>query len=323
MTLNDIQEAQERIAPYITKTPLLRLQSLDAYLGCQVYAKAECLQITGAFKLRGALNKICALSEEQLARGIVAASSGNHGKAVAYTAKMLHTKATIVMPYTAPAVKVNAIRALGAEVIQCETAQRFQVAQTVCEEQGAVMVPPFDDEKIMAGQGTAGLELIQQCPGLSTAIVPTSGGGLLSGVATAVKALSPRTKVYGAEPAALPRYSVSLRQHARTRVEQKSSVADALVAQIPGEKCFPCVQAYADGVVPVEDRYLLQGMKLLLMEGKLLCEPSSAIGIGAVLQGLIPVQPDEKVCFVISGGSVGFEQLHLLDDVALPDVIDR
>ena len=323
MTLNDIQEAQKRIAPYITETPLLRLHSLDAYLGCQVYAKAECMQITGAFKLRGALNKICALPEEQLARGIVAASSGNHGKAVAYTAKMLHTKATIVMPYTAPAVKVNAIRALGAEVIQCETSQRFQVAQTVCEERGAVMVPPFDDEAIMAGQGTAGLELIRQCPDLSTVIVPTSGGGLLSGVATAVKGLSPQTKVYGAEPAALPRYSTSLRNHARTKVEQKTSVADALVAQIPGEKCFPCVQEHVDGVVPVDDRYLLQGMKLLLMEGKLLCEPSSAIGIGAVLQGLIPVQPEEKVCFVISGGSVGFEQLHLLDDVALPDVIDR
>ena len=186
ITLNDIQKAKERIAPYITETPLLRLHSLDAYLGCQVYAKAECMQITGAFKLRGALNKICQLTEEQLQRGIVAASSGNHGKAVAYTARMLHTKATIVMPHTAPPVKVEAIRALGAEIVQCETSQRFQIAQALCQERGAVMVPPYDDEEIMAGQGTAGLELITQCPALSRVIVPTSGGGLLSGMSTAV-----------------------------------------------------------------------------------------------------------------------------------------
>ena len=144
ITLNDIQKAKERIAPYITETPLLRLHSLDAYLGCQVYAKAECMQITGAFKLRGALNKICQLTEEQLQRGIVAASSGNHGKAVAYTARMLHTKATIVMPYTAPPVKVEAIRTLGAEIVQCETSQRFQIAQALCQERGAVMVPPYE-----------------------------------------------------------------------------------------------------------------------------------------------------------------------------------
>lgn len=227
------------------------------------------------------------------------------------------------MPYTAPPVKVEAIRALGAEIVQCETSQRFQIAQALCQERGAVMVPPYDDEEIMAGQGTAGLELITQCPALSRVIVPTSGGGLLSGISTAVKGISPKTLVYGAEPAVLPRYSTqpakSCPHQGGTEIFHRGCAGgpDA------GEKCFPCVQAHADGVVPVEDRDTLQAMKLLLMEGKLLCEPSSAIGIGAVLAGLIHVQPEEKVCFVISGGSVGFEQLRMLDDVALPDVIAR
>ena len=145
LTLEKIFEAKNRIAPYTTRTPLIRLEKLDEYLGCQVYLKAECMQITGAFKLRGAVNKIRMLTPEQLSCGIVAASSGNHGKAVAYTAKKLGAKATIVMPYTAPAIKVNAIKELGAEVVQCETSERFDVAERICGERNATMVPPYND----------------------------------------------------------------------------------------------------------------------------------------------------------------------------------
>ena len=162
LTLEKIFEAKNRIAPYATRTPLIRLEKLDEYLGCQVYLKAECMQITGAFKLRGAVNKIRMLTPEQLSCGIVAASSGNHGKAVAYTAKKLGAKATIVMPYTAPAIKVNAIKELGAEVVQCETSERFDVAERICREKNATMVPPYNDEDIMAGQGTAGIEILEQ-----------------------------------------------------------------------------------------------------------------------------------------------------------------
>ena len=158
---------------------------------------------------------------------------------------------------------------------------------------------------------------MEQCPELNVVIVPVSGGGLIGGVSTAIKAVSPNTRIYGAEPAALPRYSASLKAGSPIKVEPKKSIADALVAQIPGDICFPYVAEHTDGFADVSDDYLLKGWKLLLAEGKLLCEPSSAIGIGAVLQGLVPVKKNDKVCFLISGGSVALEQLDILKEVTL------
>lgn len=317
MTLETIRAAHARIAPYIVPTPLLRLPALDDALGCEVYVKAECMQRTGAFKLRGAMNKILALTDAERARGFVAASSGNHGRAVAYAAQRFGTHACIVMPETAPAVKQAAIRALGAELVLCDASERFAVAARLCAEQGATMVPPFNDELVMAGQGTVGLEIMAQCPEIDAVVVPVSGGGLIGGVSTAVKALAPRVRVFGAEPAALPRYTESLRARHPVQVEQKRTVADALVAQIPGDVCFPYVAANTDGFADVADDDILRGMKLLLLEGKLLCEPSSAIGIGAALAGQLPVRKGDKVCFVVSGGSVALEQLHQLEDIVL------
>ena len=287
MTLETIRAAHARIAPYIVRTPLLRLPALDDALGCEVYVKAECMQRTGAFKLRGAMNKILTLTDAERARGFVAASSSNHGRAVAYAAQRFGTHACIVMPRTAPPVKQAAIRALGAELVLCEASERFDVAARLCAERGATMVPPFNDEAVMAGQGTVGLEILAQCPEIDAVVVPVSGGGLIGGVSTAVK------------------------------VEQKRSVADALVAQMPGDVCFPYVAANTDGFAAVADDAILRGMKLLLLEGKLLCEPSSAIGIGAALCGRLPVREGDKVCFVVSGGSVALEQLHQLEDVRL------
>ena len=316
-SVQTIRDARARIAPYIVKTPLLRLPALDSYLGCQVYAKAECMQVTGSFKYRGAMNKILSLSKEELGRGIVAASSGNHGKALAYAARTLGVKATIVLPYTAAQIKVDTIRGWGAETVRCEVQERFEVAERICRERGATLVPPYNDEAVMAGQGTAGLELMEQAPDLDAVVVPTSGGGLIGGVSTAVKALSLRTKVYGAEPAVLPRYSVSVAAGRPTKVDPGKSVADALVSNMPGPLCFPVVAEHVDGFAAVDDEYLLKGMKLLLLEGKLLCEPSSAIGLGAVLQGLVPVKPADKVCFLISGGSVSLDQLDMLKEVEI------
>ena len=202
MTLETIRAAHARIAPYIVPTPLLRLPALDDALGCEVYVKAECMQRTGAFKLRGAMNKILALTDAERACGFVAASSGNHGRAVAYAAQRFGTHACIVMPETAPAVKQAAIRALGAELVLCDASERFAVAARLCAERGATMVPPFNDELVMAGQGTVGLEIMAQCPEIDAVVVPVSGGGLIGGVSTAVKALAPRVRVFGAEPAA-------------------------------------------------------------------------------------------------------------------------
>ena len=315
MDLQTIKAARERIAPYIVKTPLIRLSNLDAWLGCQVYVKCECMQNTGAFKLRGAMNKALSLTEEELARGIVCASSGNHGRGIAYAAKTLGTKATIVMPFTSPKVKVEAIKALGAEVVQCETSERFDVAEQVRAESGATMVPPYNDEAVMTGQGTAGLEIMEQLPEVDAVVVPVSGGGLIGGVSTAIKGVDSRVKVYGAEPANLPRYSLSLEAGSPQKVEQNPTIADALVSQAPGDKCFPYVKANVDSVSAVSDEYVLKGMKLLLCEGKILAEPSSGIGIGAVLEGKLKFNPTDKVCFLISGGSVGLEQLAMLQDV--------
>ncbi len=317
LTINEIQQARERISPHVIKTPLLRMQNLDKYLGCEVYVKAECMQTAGSFKYRGAMNKILSLTGEDLRRGIVAASSGNHGKAIAYACKMLGVMATIVLPYTAAQVKVDMIRSWGAEIVQCDVTERFELAEKICRDRNATLVPPFNDETVMAGQGTAGLEIMEQCPELDAVIVPVSGGGLIGGVATAIKAVSAQTKVYGAEPAVLPRYTASLKAGKPTSVEAKKTIADALVSSIPGNVCFPYVAAHVDAFAGVEEEFILKGMKLLLLEGKLLCEPSSAIGIGAVLQGLLHIQRTDKICFFVSGGSVSLEQIMKLETVSL------
>lgn len=310
LTYEKIREAQERIAPYIRTTPLLRLPALDAALGCQVYAKAECMQNTGSFKLRGAINKLLSLTPDQRKNGVVAASSGNHGRAVAYGSRLLGCTATIVVPLSTPAFKVNAIKALGAEVVQCETAQRFDVARELCEARHAALIPPYNDELIMAGQGTAGLEIAAQLPELDAAVVPVSGGGLIAGTAAALKSVLPNAAVHGAEPAALPRYTASLAAGGPVSVEQKPTLADALVSQRPGDLCYPEVAKHVTSVADVEDPFILRAMKLLLTEGKLLAEPSSCIGIAAVLQGGLSFRPDQKVCFLLSGGNVGLDQIE-------------
>lgn len=313
--IDRIKAAHERISPYVVKTPVLRLPALDAYLGCEVYAKAECLQITGAFKLRGAMNKMLQLTPEQLKCGVVTASSGNHGKGLSYAAKMLGSKATVVIPDTAPDIKVNAIKNLGAEVVRSTTVERFEVADRIAKETGAMLVPPFNDEDIMCGQGTIGLEILEQLPDVDKIIVPVSGGGLIGGVAAAIKESAPNVKIIGAEPAALPRYTVSLAEGKPVKIEQKPTLADALVSNKPGDICFPWVQKYVDEIVDVTDEDMLKGSKRLLLDGHLLAEFSSAIGIGAVLGGLVDVKPTDKVCFVLSGGSVDLPQLDILKNI--------
>ena len=310
--LSRIQAAAERIAPYIVETPMMRMPNLDRLLGCQVYGKAECMQVTGAFKYRGVMSKVLTLSEEELARGVVAASSGNHGRALAYAAKRLGIPVLIVIPYGTPAFKVEAIRSLGAEIVQCEAVDRFDVAARLCSERGAVMIPPYNDEDIMAGQGTAGLEIVRQMPDLDAVVVPASGGGLISGVATAVKGLDPCIKVIGAEPAVLPRYTASLAAGEPVAVPQAKTVADALVSNRPGTVCFPYVAANVDQFVTVDEEWIPRAQRMLMLDGKIVAEASSAIGMAAVLQGKLSFEPDEKVCFVISGGGVGPEQLAKL-----------
>ncbi len=309
LTLEQIHAAKRRISSYTFETPIIQLNGLDQLLGCQVFIKAENMQKTNSFKLRGALNKMLSMPLEQLQKGVVAASSGNHGKGVAYAAKLLNSKATIVLPYSAPSVKVDGIRALGAEVVQCKLAERHVLTEKLSREHGYCNIHPYDDYDIMAGQGTAGLEIVAQLPDVDTIVVPIGGGGLISGIATAVKSIAPHIKIIGVEPAVVSRYTKSLEASERLLLAEQKSLADALLTLQPGERNFPIVQQLVDKVVSVDEVLIQRGMNTLFSEGKIIAEPSSSIGIGAALQGALPIRKNEKVCFLISGGNVGLETL--------------
>lgn len=316
-TFDRILEAAERIEPYIIKTPVIRLPQLDEYLGCQVYVKAECMQTIGSFKIRGAMNMLLSLSPSELKNGIVTASSGNHGRGCAYAAKMLGIPATVVIPDTAPQVKVENIQKLGAQIVRCPAVERFDVAKRICEEKNATFIPPYDEERIMAGQGTAGMEITEQCPKADAVVVPLSGGGLLGGVAAAIKHLRKDMQVIGAEPLQIPRYTESLKRGEPVEVPQKATIADALVSNHPGNKCFPVVRDNVDRVVTASEESILKAQKLLLLEGKIFAEPSGCLGIAAVLDGTLKFEPDQKVCFLISGGNCAIEQLDILKKIEL------
>ncbi|WP_235616203.1 threonine ammonia-lyase [Lysinibacillus parviboronicapiens] len=262
LTLEKIQAAKIKLAPYIYETPVIRLYGLDDILGCNVFIKAENMQKTNSFKLRGALNKMLSMPIEQLQNGVIAASSGNHGKGVAYAAKLLNIQATIVLPDTAPIVKVEGIRALGANVVLCKLAERHAVTERLSVAHNYAIIHPYDDYHIMAGQGTVGLEILEQLPHVDTIVVPMGGGGLISGVATAIKSLAPHVKVIGAEPAVVSRYAKSLKAGERLLVEEQKSLADALLTLQPGERNFPIVQKLVDRVVSVEEDFLYSGMKI-------------------------------------------------------------
>jgi len=312
LTLDNIQAAKMKLASYIYETPVIRLQGLDELLHCNVSIKAENMQKTNSFKLRGALTKMLSMPLEQLQQGVVAASSGNHGIGVSFAAKLLNIPATIVLPDTAPLIKVEGIRALGANVIQCKLAERQGVTEKLSLENGYAIIHPYDDYDIMAGQGTVGLEILQQLPHVDAIVVPIGGGGLISGVATSVKALAPHVKIIGAEPAVVPRYSESIKVGKRLLVKEQKSLADALLPLQPGERNFPIVEKLVDDIVRVDEASIVSGMKTLLLKGKIMAEPSSAIGIGAALQGILPVAKNDHVCFLISGGNVGLNQIQNL-----------
>ncbi|SOC40590.1 threonine dehydratase [Salinicoccus kekensis] len=315
ITLNIIYQARERVKPYIVKTPLIRLQNLDEYAGCKVYAKLENMQNTKAFKLRGAMNKILSLDETEKEAGIICSSSGNHGQAVSYAAKLLGIKATIVIPETAPKFKVEAIRQHGAATEFCTVDDRFIVTERLAEENGYTIVPPFEDDLVMAGQGTAGLEIMEEEIPFDHVLVPASGGGLIGGVSTALKESGFEGKVHGVEPDKLPRYTKSLEAGEPVQLESKKTIADALVVNRPGDLNFEVVQKHVDGFLTVSDETMLKAQKIMLMEGKILAEVSSSIGLGALIDGKLDVDKDDEVCLVVSGGNLGFEQLELLEEI--------
>jgi threonine dehydratase len=304
-TIQDIREAQERLKPHIRHTPLLRAEKIEKAAGCQLYLKPETLQITGAFKIRGALNKALSLSRQEIANGIIATSSGNHAQGLAYAARMLGVKAILVLPVTTPKIKIENTEALGAEVIlfDGDTAARWKRVYEIAAENKYAAVHAFEDPMVMAGQGTIGCEILQDLVDVDTVIVPVGGGGLISGIATALKETKPSVRVIGAEPALTPKYFHSRINKERTSLPLKNTIADGLRISVPGQNPYPIIEKYVDEIVVVEDEHIIAGMRTLAKDAKLIAEPAAAIGIGALLAGAIKVKADEKVCAVLTGGN--------------------
>jgi len=304
-TLEDILEARERLRPHIRHTPLLRAEKIEKNVGCQLYLKPETLQITGAFKIRGALNKTLSMSRDEIANGIIATSSGNHAQGLAYAARMLGVKAFLVLPVTTPKIKIANTQALGAEVIlfDGDTAARWKRVYEIAEENGYVPVHAFEDPLVMAGQGTLACEILEDLADVDTVIVPMGGGGLISGVATAIKESNPAVRVVGAEPALTPKYYHSRLNKQRTSLPLQNTIADGLRISVPGQNPYPIIERYVDEIVLVDDEHIVQGMRALAKDAKLIAEPAAAIGVGALLAGVVKVRPEEKVCVVLSGGN--------------------
>lgn len=317
-TIQDIREAQERLRPHIRHTPLLRAEKIEKAAGCRLYLKPETLQITGAFKIRGALNKALSLSKEEIANGMIATSSGNHAQGLAYAARMLGVKAILVLPVTTPKIKIENTKALGAEVIlfDGDTAARWKRVYEIAEENEYTAVHAFEDPIVMAGQGTIGCEILQDLDDVETVIVPIGGGGLISGIATAIKETKPSVRVIGAEPALTPKYFHSRMNKERTSLPLKNTIADGLRISVPGQNPYPIIERYVDEIVLVEDEHIIAGMRALAKDAKLIAEPAASIGVGALLAGSIDVKLDEKVCAVLSGGNWDLRDLAEIYNVA-------
>jgi threonine dehydratase len=305
VTFDDVVAAAERLRGVAHRTPAITSATLDERTGAQAYLKAENLQRMGAFKFRGAYNRLAQLGERERTAGVVAFSSGNHAQGVALAAKLLGIPAAIVMPSDAPASKLAATRGYGAEVVlyDRQTMDRSEIARTLAAERGATLVPPYDDPAIIAGQGTAALELIQDAGPLDVLLVCTGGGGLLSGCALAATALAPGIAVYGVEPATGDDWVQSLARNERVTIPVPDTIADGMQTQSPGELTFPIVQALCAGVVTVTDDEIRDAMRFAFERLKLVIEPSGAAALAALLTGRVDVR-GKRVGVTISGGNV-------------------
>ncbi|MGO9972604.1 MAG: threonine/serine dehydratase [Solirubrobacteraceae bacterium] len=302
----DVRAAAARLRGVAELTPVLRCRTLDELTGVQVSLKAESLQRTGSFKFRGAYNRIACLPAGERARGVVAFSSGNHAQAVALAATLLGAPATIVLPHDAPAIKLQATRRYGAEVVTYDRRRedREQIALALARQRGLSLVRPFDDPWVIAGQGTAALELLWQAGGLDLVLVPVSGGGLIAGCALALEAACPGARVIGVEPEAGDDYRRSLEAGHRIVIEHPDTIADALALTTPGELTFSINRKLLDGVVTVSDCELVEGMRFAFSYLKLVLEPGGAAALAALLAGRVAVEPGARVGVILSGGNV-------------------
>jgi threo-3-hydroxy-L-aspartate ammonia-lyase len=301
--LADIQGAAERIRGIARETPLIECGNGPRSL----FLKCENLQPMGAFKMRGACNFLAQLSPEARAAGVITYSSGNHGQAVALAAQRLGLRAVVVMPETAPRVKVDGVRSYGGEVIFAGTtsADRKTRADAEATARGLTIVPPFDHPWIIAGAGTCGLEILEQCPDVTAIYAPVGGGGLLSGISTAIKALRPTVRMIGVEPAGAARMTASRAAGHPVRLEKTASIADGLLTLQPGLLTFAHIQAFVDGIVTVEEAEIANAVRWLFKEAEIVAEPSGAASVAAVLKAGTSIGPGTVA--VISGGNVSPE----------------
>ena len=286
ISLDDVLAARERLRDSIYYSPCPHSQMLSALTGQQVYLKLENLQMTGSFKERGALNRIAKLTPEQASRGVIAASAGNHAQGVAYHASKRGIRALIVMPQTTPLVKVTATRDFGAEVLLhgANYDEAFAEAMRQCDEQELTFIHPFDDPDVMAGQGTIGLELLEQVPQLEAAVVPIGGGGLIGGVACAIKELRPEVRLVGVQTSRLPSMAAAVEAHHPVTVEPATTIADGIAVRRAGELTVPVVERYVDEIVTVDEDEIASAILMLLEREKTLAEGAGAAGLAALLQ---------------------------------------
>ena len=313
VTLDHIYAARERIAPFVARTPLLGCASLGHITGTDLTLKAENLQRTGSFKVRGALNAVLGLSPEQRARGIVTLSAGNHGAGLAYAAAMVGARCVVFMPAHANPAKVAAILGYGAEARFAPTMETvFATMEAHRLEHGLHFVHPFGDPAVVAGQGTVGLEIVEDLPDVEAVVVPTGGGGLLAGIAIAVKGLRPQARVVGVEPVGAAAVSRSLAAGHPVTLDKIDTVADGLAAPFAAPVTQAIVERLVDGMVLVTDDEVLAAMRLVLERVKLLVEPAGAAAVAALLAGHAGVAPGARAVAVLSGGNVDAEGLKRL-----------
>jgi threo-3-hydroxy-L-aspartate ammonia-lyase len=311
LNIETIREAHERIGARIHRTPVIISRQFNEAAGKEVFFKCENLQRAGAFKIRGATNKIQSLTPEERRRGIVAFSSGNHAQAVALAGREAGVRVLVAMPEDAPAAKVAATRGYGAEVVfyDRQKQDREAFALNLAERERLVMVPPYDDYFVLAGQGTCGLELLEEVPDLDCVLTPCSGGGLFAGVATAAKALNPKIRCFPVEPDTADDTRQSLLKGERISIPPPPTIADGLRVQIPGKLTFPIVQQLAEDVLTVSDDEILSTLRFLLFRMKILVETSGATAAAAVLFHKLPADI-KRVGVILSGGNIDPEQLQ-------------
>lgn len=306
ITLNDIRAARERIRSSIYLTPCAHSEMLSRTTGQQVFLKLENLQMTGSFKERGALNRLATLTPEQASRGVVAASAGNHAQGVAHHATQRGIRSIIVMPITTPLVKVTATRGFGGEVLLhgANYDEACIEATRLCELQGMTFIHPFDDPLVMAGQGTIGLELLEQIENLEAVIVPIGGGGLIGGIACAIKESNPNIRVIGVQTSRLPSMAEAVRQHHPVTLDPATTIADGIAVRRAGEVTFPVVARYVDEIVTVDEDEIASAILTLLEREKTLAEGAGATALAALLQQRTSLPANTRTAVLVCGGNI-------------------